>query len=266
LKNLYDQGVINKQIFSFKPVSDEKGKFYIGEYHSDFNKDYAKCNIYDKGNNIAKLQWACRLAYIVTGDISKESFLTNAYSQYQDFIIDSGSAVIIAPSDSLSYFTNNLLKGAIEKGECHKYSYQSFKTFICTLLDVDALPPVYFVLNGYGIKISAKYLFVQGYASDKLSFNIIFKDDMEFWLIGQPLFYENHILFDNENNLVAFSGEFKDFTEFTSDKDFVIGDYIVIIVVVPIVGVIFILTSVVIICRLRKKYGAKDFQHPVSYV
>jgi hypothetical protein len=79
LKNLYDQGVINKQIFSFKPVSDEKGKFYIGEYHSDFNKDYAKCNIYDNGVSVTKLQWICRLAYIVTGDISKESFLINAH-------------------------------------------------------------------------------------------------------------------------------------------------------------------------------------------
>jgi hypothetical protein len=268
LKNLYDQGVINKQIFSFKPVSDEKGKFYIGEYHSDFNKDYAKCNILEKSDNVVNL-WTCKLAYILTGDNGNEYFPPGAYSQYKDFVIDSGSAMILAPLESVTYFTTGLLKETFATRECHDESQDQVSTVItCNVaLDLYNMPPVYFVLNGYAIKISAKYLFIKDHQDfpDRLLFGIIFVDGLNFWTMGQPIFFENHILFDYENSLIAFYGEYIDYTQFTTDKDFTTGDYIVVIVV-PIVGLISILIGIVIFCKIKKKRAVQLKQRPVENI
>jgi hypothetical protein len=70
IKNLYDQKLISKQVFSFQPVSQDKGKFYIGDYHADFSKDYAKCNLYLKGVN--NMIGTCRLSYILIVKLLKK--------------------------------------------------------------------------------------------------------------------------------------------------------------------------------------------------
>jgi hypothetical protein len=58
IKSLFDQKLINKQVFSFKPINQDKGKFYLGDIHTDFSKDFAKCNIF---NGQANMLWACKL-------------------------------------------------------------------------------------------------------------------------------------------------------------------------------------------------------------
>jgi hypothetical protein len=219
IKNLYDQKLISKQIFSFQPVSEDKGKFYIGDYHADFNKDHAKCNLY-KGT--ADAIWACRLSYILIGETTKETFQSKAYKQYQEFIIDSGSEASLAPESAYSYFEQNLFNDLLATGKCQKETKMFTDFFTCPEdFNFDNVPPVYFVLNGYALKISAKHLFLKNNNNfkGKLVFGILFIRGLNLWLMGQPLFYENHILFDYEKSLVAFSGDYKDFSEFTNDND-----------------------------------------------
>jgi hypothetical protein len=141
----------------------------------------------------------------------------------------------------------------LASGKCKKEK-NIFQDYITCSEDlkVDELPPVYFVLNGYALKISSKYLFKSGTKlKGKLVFGILFSKGLDNWVMGQPLFYENHILFDHEKNLIAFSGDFGDFTELTSDDDVLFGDY-----AVPfslgVIGILLII-AVVAICRFRRK-------------
>jgi hypothetical protein len=251
IKSLFDQKLINKQVFSFKPINQDKGKFYLGDIHTDFSKDFAKCNIF---NGQANMLWACRLSHTLIGDnITKDNFWSKANKHYEEFIIDSSQEFCNAPLTAYKYFEKNILGDLLASGKCEKKS-NIFQDYITCSEDlkVDDLPPVYFVLNGYALKISAKYLFKNGSKfKGKLVFGIVFKKGLDNWVMGQPLFYENHILFDHEKNLIAFSGEYKDFTELTSDDDVLFSDY-----AVPfslgVIGILLII-AVVAICRFRRK-------------
>jgi hypothetical protein len=256
IKNLYDQKLISKQVFSFQPVNDEKGKFYIGDYHADFSKDYAKCNLY-KG--MANMLWACRLSYILIGETTKDTFWSKAYKQYEEFIIDSGSEASLAPESAYSYFEKNLLNGLLASGKCQKETKMLQDVITCPEdSNFDDVPPVYFVLNGYALKISAKHLFLKNNPNfkGKVIFGILFIKGLNLWLMGQPLFYENHILFDYEKSLIAFSGDYKDFTEFTNDNDFMFSDYVVVFAI-GIVSLIIVI-GIAAVCIYRRKRMAEQ--------
>jgi hypothetical protein len=251
INNLYNQKLINKRVFSFQPVDEKKGKFYIGDYHPDFAKDNAKCNVY---NGQAKSMWTCQLAYIITGEVTKETFLNKAYEQNKEIIIDSGSEATVAPESAAAYFKNGFLKDLLSSKACQEEILQNQPFITCPEdLNINDLPQVYFVLNGFALKVSGKHLFIKNnpHFKGKLLFGIIFAKGLDFWLIGQQLFYENHILFDHDNNVVAFAGEIKNFTEFTTDSGFHFNDYIVAFVVGLIVLVVLIIIAV--ICIIRKK-------------
>jgi hypothetical protein len=141
IKNLYDQKRISRRVFSFQPISEDKGKFYIGDYHADFGKDYAKCNLY---NGTANMLWTCRLSYVLIGETTRDTFRSKAYKQYEEFVIDSGSEAILAPESASSYFEQNLLKDLVASGKCKKEILMLQEFYTCPEdFNFDNVPPVY---------------------------------------------------------------------------------------------------------------------------
>jgi hypothetical protein len=221
VKYFYDNKLIDKKIFSLKS-SGSGGKFYLGDFHSDFNKGFAKCNTVNKGKY--KDFWGCRLSYILIGETDGENFFTNSHKANKLALIDSGSSGIIAPFTVFPIFKAYFEK-LIEEKKC-AWHFARQILFTCNIdTNFEDLPPAYFVLNGYGLKLPAKELFNK-YEDEFYAFVIMFDSEIKFWIIGQPIFMKYHVLFNTEENSVGFQGEFENFRQFTTDDDINPDDYI----------------------------------------
>jgi hypothetical protein len=217
---LGEQNLIKKKVFSIKSIDDENGKFYVGDYHTDFQYDYAKCKTIDSEKN--KNLWTCKLAYLVShlNDVTKEIFNEKSFAINQEVIIDSNGLGIIAPLSAFEYFEKNYFIN-LYKQKCEKNASNYFVEILCPArIKLDDLPTLYLVVDGYGFKISAKNLFVGHLTTGE--FELIFAvtfGETNHWIAGQSLFNENHILFDMEKGLVAFSKNYSDFNKFIDEKE-----------------------------------------------
>jgi hypothetical protein len=213
IKYLLDQGLITKQVFSFQSLSNKnEGKFYIGEYHSDFKKDYAKCEVPTGTSTV----WGCMLSHVFAGELTKKTFDDGALPVDMGVIITTGTEGIIAPMSLWDYFEHNYFKKFLDSKQCEKVSGPGKIAVTCDkYFPVYDLPPLYIVVNGYGLKLSPVNLFIRGRPGfeDKNICVIIFNDNYSYLLMGQPLFYDNHILFDQEKNLIAFYGDYKEISK-----------------------------------------------------
>lgn len=219
LKYYYGNKLINKMVFSLKPTNEKKGKFYLGDIHSDFNNKFAKCSTINTDDH--KAYWDCGLSYIIIGDIDYANFDSTAKRTNKHAFIDSGSSMIMAPWTVFPVFSM-YFNSHIEEGTC---SWHHFKqvVFICKKgIVLEDLPPVYFVLNGYALKIPAKNLFLDH--DSFYSFAIQFDSNVEFWILGQPLFKSFHVLFNMEENYIGFQGEYVDVRKFITDANFTSDD------------------------------------------
>jgi hypothetical protein len=258
IKHLYSQKLIKHKVFSFKSIGDDRGKFYIGNYPSDFsNNNYGKCELF---NGPSSLQlWSCNLNHFLIGEYNKETFNDKALVVEQEMIIDSGGHTILAPDSALQYFENNYVRHLYEQA-CTKNETMGI-SFICpTSIDFMKLPPLSFYFNGSAMKISAKHLFMQHETiANKYLFVVTFYKGLNYWLAGQPIFYENHILFDMENEIIAFTetNNEKELSELNEDIDS--SDYTLHIVIGVIAFIILIGIVVTIIVR-RKRLSTRTMR------
>jgi hypothetical protein len=209
-----------KQVFSFKPKSSQRSSFFIGDYHDDFlRKEYAKCEVPTDLTN----SWGCKMSHIFIGPtITQKSFKADSLPLDIGIMITSGAEGITAPLSTWEYFEAKYFKQLIEKKTCEKISAQGKIAVSCLKsFNPNRLPPLYIVVNGYALQISATNLFVKDRKPflDKAIFVVIFDESYKYLKVGQPLFYENHILFDQDNNLIGFSGNYKEISKLEEGKD-----------------------------------------------
>jgi hypothetical protein len=255
---LLDVGVISHEVFSFKSFDEDKGKLYVGDYHTDFNGDYKICKVISSEDD--PFLWTCRLTHLITGDYTESAFDDKALRLTDEFTIDSGSPIIDAPFSALEYFEKTYAEHLYKQG-CEKVVKRKFIFFLCPDdLSFDQIPSVYFFFdNSNFLKISPKYLFIpHSVKKNKYQFVIFFYKASEFWVAGQPIFYENHILFDMEKQLIAFknlnSQIIKEDTEDKILKD-TTESFIVDYIVLGVLAIIVL--SVLIMFAIRRKKSEK---------
>jgi hypothetical protein len=245
IQHLYDQGLINHKVFSFKSIGEDKGKFYIGDYPSDFNTGYGKCETIDRTTN--KHLWTCKLSHVLIGEYDKEAFNNKALSDESEFWIDSGGHLIVAPGSALDYFEKNYASHLYEQG-CTWEDESGAIQFICpNVMNYSRLPSFSFFFNGSSLKIIPRHLFMQHEKkADKLLFVIAFIKQLNFWLVGQPVFYDNHILFDMDKQILAFTNHFNSGEIESNSGDYTVGIVLGVLACVVLVGL-------VVFCIIRRK-------------
>jgi hypothetical protein len=259
-----DDRKIDKNVFSLKSLSQQKGKFYLGDFHSDFNKannGFAKCNTINSGEH--GRFWTCRLSYILIGETNESNFYTNGIKLYEYAVLDSGSSAIKAPCTVLPHF-QEYFKDLVAKGKCAWTDGNGKDTVLgCDITtNFDKLPPIYLVLNGYGLKLSVKQL-MMNYQNMAYFFFIRFNCEFGYWLIGQPLFMNYHVLFNIDENYIGFQGKFENFRKFTTDDDIIPGGYARYIVIFMII--IVVIAVAVILYLRRKKREQESYQQRLLY-
>jgi cathepsin D len=260
---LKEENKIDRNVFSLKSLNEERGKFYLGDFHSDFSaeKSFAKCKAFNGGNNGEF--WTCRLSYMLIGETNETNFNKDAVKLYEYAVIDSGSSLIRAPLSALPSFKEYFKDLVENQKECFWLEDNDISIGCSMEIDLDALPPVYLVLNGFGLKMTAKHLFI----NFRLNYYFVIRfSDTDHWLIGQPLFKSFHVLFNIEENYVGFQGEYKDFSKFTTDDDFILGDYLSYIVIGVIAIFAVIAFGVFLYLRRRKVEQANYHQNLLNRI
>jgi cathepsin D len=253
IESLYLSNTIDKRVFSQNYTNKDltKAKLYIGEYTNDFSSldKFTYCNVIQSdpffSNMKLKNLWACRLSYLIIGNPSIDEFYINSHEINTRAVFDSGSNYIMAPMETFPV-VKEMFRKFVECGD-DIYFAEGVKVFSCAEhFDTNLLQNFSFIFNGYAYTVPSNKLFKEFvyYGKKVLIFCIIFKSDLDFWLLGQYFLRNFHILFDNERNIIGFNGEkeyITDFTPITDDNDFYLSDHweillIVIIFTIMLVG------------------------------
>lgn len=201
----YKEKKISKLVFSIKINKEAyKPKLYIGEVHSDFNKEHntGYCNLdkdYHKHYN-----WTCNMKYIVIGDTTtKEEFNQHKIKVNKVAMFDTAERMIILPMRYKPYFIKELTN--------INCSLNNEGDYICT--DIFSFPKISFVIGDYLYEISNDYIFSDlTFAFSQhpqYLFNIDFKDEENKIVLGLPFLSLFHTLFDIDNNIIKFYSEDK---------------------------------------------------------
>jgi hypothetical protein len=242
---LVDQRLVGKKIFSFKSFDKDRGKFYIGGYHSDFNNNKNQCKTINSKRY--PNAWTCKLTFIKFGD--NDSFRAHVNEEVD---IDSGSQYISVPLSTDFIFETFYFPFLIKQGcQYHRSPWQGI--VICPdTINFEEIPPIHLFLDDFDLKISAKHLFIsRPEYPNEYQLAITF-DKRPGYSIG-VVFYEYHVLFDMEQQLIAFA-KFDGIDEDKSEEGGASSssyDYTVVLVLSVLSGVILI--GVVVFCIIRKK-------------
>lgn len=196
MEQLLNNNHIKQNIFSVKRdlVVIKNSRLFIGGYHEDFNEN----NKNHTGS--CKLSsgkfWSCTMTHIVIGHSSVEAFKNNSIEFNKGAIFDTGTNRIIVPLSLL----DAVMK--LFPSTCQKYSINNFSSLRCS--DINNLPDVSLVFNGFSYKLNKYGLY--GYSSkDKAYYSLLlFTSSISEILIGMPFFYNLHVAFDNEKQIMKF--------------------------------------------------------------
>jgi hypothetical protein len=129
IQYLFDNKVIYKRIFSFKPVDAVSGKFYLGDFHENFTNKFAKCN----SNELKNFGlWACKLTNVYIGEISKDKIKANEFEFNNHAFIDTGATMMVGPEAALRVF-KELLRDEFDKSICQQNSIRTMTEIKCSL-------------------------------------------------------------------------------------------------------------------------------------
>lgn len=175
-------------------VSDQGGKFYIGE---QFNEDnYSKCKIDSQDT-----YWSCHISFFAIGNESKA---TNTKIYF-----DSKSHFITIPLIDCLFLYNQIMQ--LVPGMCRIEEKSLIKIMLCNrTTPIESLPDISIYIDDMKkehIIIRTKHLFTLGVGeNEELFISKLFSKSnlVNEWVMGLPGFKDNLIIFDNENGIISF--------------------------------------------------------------
>jgi hypothetical protein len=216
IDSLFKSGMIKRKMFSQKIDEDnlENSKFSIGNLPKEISEDlsnFTKCNVIKDRYSVDSF-WSCNLKNVLFMNRNSNildnkafDFTVHSDSESKPAIFDTGSNVIIAPSEYFDKFKNLFFKDLIDNKSCNLLEdYYDSQSFRCSKnVDFNSFPVLKFVFdNNYAYELDIKSLFVSninGYL-----FRIIFGNvPGSGWLLGQPFLKQFHVVFDHDDNTVG---------------------------------------------------------------
>lgn len=270
ISQLINEKIITEYIFSLQLRSTgyDKNKenfdvnMYLGDYHSDFNfydgkESFPYCNLRGRGKD--SYHWRCVLGYVSFGDDIALDFYNNSIKIGKNFVIDSGSNTISFPSSYAEDFVK-----MIDSKNCKVYTFENSDSKRIGCQDISDAQDIYFVFNGYALKITKKRIVYYMVKAGIFFYDIDFgKEDQ--CIFGTALFLDYHVLFDGEKKKIGFhsyNNDFVDVTEFTSDDDFPEGNdnwkWILIGVICGVCVIGAIVTIVILLIRRKNKINKEQ--------
>lgn len=198
IHRLKEDGQINYLSYSFVPLNQDEGTFYLGGIlpNSISNKKQSSCKVTGKYSN-----WACDLSYVFFGNISY--VYDNVYYNNHDYaFFQVGDRRILAPDAFINYLNNSYFQSHILNGEC-SISISMNKVFECNCDIIPKLQEVYFIFDSKAYLFKASELFEAN--NSKCTFLITsnhIRDNN--WLFGTVFLNRYISLFDYNAGKVTF--------------------------------------------------------------
>jgi hypothetical protein len=240
LGKLYADGKISNQVYSIKADMVEDAKLYVGDYHSDFKKDYAKCY------STKKEPWICSISQInMKADGKSKSF---PFKEKTTVSFTTRYAKAVIASFKIGYeILSAAIENFIDKAKCRYYDNELAALYFCDKdSDFDAFPDFEFILDGYGLKIPGKSLIKCEDSICHVDFVLVKSSPVDF-MFGIEFMNNFHVLFDNYNYVIGFQGDFNTY-EVPGGSS---SALIIVGVVIACVVVLFLIVFAVMKC-LRK--------------
>lgn len=262
---------LGNKVFSFKYNDSKDGaSLSLGGYTNSFkNKNFPKCSVSsvpDSNNDRLKNLWSCKLTYFVIGiptvNLINQKDNQNVIHVNGAVSFDTGSHIIIAPMQYKDIIkTNYLVNGGCLTLESFD-PISNYTIINCEKINIGALQQLNFVVNGYALSPDPTLLFK--YKEDgTVNFQIQFSDKYDYWVLGLNFMKSYEMLFDYEQNIVGFSGQFTDLSAATTDSDFYIGNLMLLIIVLATIIVDSIIV-LIIWCIYRNSKKSRD--HSISVI
>jgi hypothetical protein len=248
IHQLKEKGLIDKKIISQKYTNDSylEANMYVGDIHTDFKTTSlgsGDCKCLNSDPVFSRMSvkdlWTCRMSYLIIGD--PNNFKGNAQKYHIRATIDSGSNFMTFPTDP---FKKKFDEYFINRQKCNygKYWYS------CPLTAKD--PEIYFVLNGYALKMRYQIEGARKY------FKVTFDNNWDIVLLGQFFMKDFHVLYDWEENKVKFTPLFGEnmminVRDYTTDNDFIFSDYWILWLCLGI-GLLLVLIIIAYCCYKKK--------------
>lgn len=209
IDQLYEQGKINKRIFSQKYHSDSSGVMVIGDYPDEVVNDkdnYATCDVIPNFLGSRNFYWHCNLRGIFFGfDNVNDTIAVN-----KPALLDTGTNIIVVDYDFFIDIADKYLKEYINSRQCWVIEEQNNLMYQCVRnLLLNSLRDVNFVFGNYAMKMEPNDLFYID-SNDMTKIRLIITSNKSRstneWIIGEPLLKKFHMVFDKEEGKVGFYG------------------------------------------------------------
>ena len=222
IENLFvNQIILNKKII-LETSSDLLDNKINTDTESVLN-EFKYCNLTRKSDldNVYSEAWVCELSHaIVEEKIANNNKLDSVWKKAKPIqaraVFDTRQKYIILPIKYIKKFeeiTNlNNCKEVFDNSLSQKYFKCSKKIFD----KIKKNEPIYFIIDGYGLKFNVEDLFQdeENFKTSIIRFTNTISNSNIF-IFGVPLFKKYNIMFDYENRRVGFKGEnIINFTEY----------------------------------------------------
>jgi len=194
---LYQNKQIDKRMFS-QVLKGDKNKMYIGDFTDEINNNtgnLTKCNIPSRAEH-----WSCFIDkfYVGFNYTYNETVAVNR----KILIFDSGTNFIVIDEGQKDYFLKYFFRNLLGN-QCFEQNGDYFCNSIWTF--TAKFPPIYFIFNNVTYKIKGEDLFFDNfpYSQLRIAFSSQFDDT---WLLGQPFLKNFHVIYNYEDNQMAFYG------------------------------------------------------------
>ena len=197
---MYENGQISSKSFSIKYFSDDNIQMYLGDEHEDFKdkSNTGSCQLLNK-TSFDNLLWTCKLYSF--GLISNDNSTKYNISCGYDVLFDTGSNVMILPTETLEKIKDELVKY-----NCYFIKYNNFYLILCE--DINNLPHIFIELGNYILFLNNQELYTYILDETKNKYNYALKcyfmDNLQISIIGHPFFKLFHTKFDYENKVLKF--------------------------------------------------------------
>ena len=253
---------INKKVFSIKnyvneTTSKHEGVISVGDYPSYFSSQEELslnktgfCGVVNYTTNSKQLSWNCRLSYLIKGsDNSESTFKSNNIELNETVVFDYNSKTSILREEIANRFL-----AAFKKGNCSFVEVSLVSKEIQCSQNTEEISLVF---NGIALKLPKEslYEYIEETQTYRLPFT--FSSDAKVSLIGQVLFDNYEVLFDEELSRVGFHVDKDDMmgnvTKYTTDNDKNESN-ITFIIIISVVGIAIIIGVVILLVwNLKKK-------------
>jgi hypothetical protein len=265
IDQLKNKNLINKKLFTQLYTEEKKGKMYIGDLPYEIKNDmenYGTCNTIKYRGIRLNPRWECTLSQVFIGDKYNTSIILNIYN---NALFDTGTNVIISPSNFLDELSKTYFKDLIQDKLCFLNNDYNFVQIICKENSiVKNLPPLNFIFGDWYLKMNPYDLFYL-YPDRSIRFIILSNPLVDEWIIGEPILKKFHIVFDKEDDLIGFYGTTDLFNLKRDYPDSFNTETLLIILIILGILIIMALIISLFIWFFKRRQNSSKYYDPSMY-